>query len=114
MENSRKVSFNWATSWQNQQNVVRPAKTQISLGIRPVLSESSLFAWRKLGSLATHWAHSEDSDQTERIDLSLHLAHMSFCWFCLEVAHLSILCVYGNIIGTILLRWEYVGKDHLI
>ena len=43
---------------------VRPAKTQISLGIRPVWSESSLSAWRKLGSLATHWAHNEDSDQT--------------------------------------------------
>ena len=32
---------------------VRPAKPQISLGIRPVWSESSLSAWRKLGSLAT-------------------------------------------------------------
>ena len=39
---------------------VRPAKTQISLGFRPVWSESSLSAWRNLGSLATHWAHSED------------------------------------------------------
>ena len=45
---------------------VRPAKTQISLGIRPVWSESSLSAWRKLGSLATHWAHSECSDQSGR------------------------------------------------
>ena len=26
--------------------------------------QSSLSAWRKLGSLATHWAHSEDSDLT--------------------------------------------------
>ena len=43
---------------------VRPAKTQISLGIRQVWSESSLSAWRKLGSLATHWVHSEDSDHT--------------------------------------------------
>ena len=42
---------------------VRPAKTKISLGIHPVWSESSLSAWRKFGSLATHWAHSEDSDQ---------------------------------------------------
>ena len=42
---------------------VRPAKTQISLGIRPVWSESSLSAWSKLGFLAIHWAHSEDSDQ---------------------------------------------------
>ena len=43
---------------------VRPARTQINLGIRLVWSESSLPAWRKLGSLATHWVHSEDSDQT--------------------------------------------------
>ena len=46
---------------------VRPAKTQISLSIRPDWSESSLSAWRKLGALATHWAHSEDSDQTGRM-----------------------------------------------
>ena len=43
---------------------VRPARAQISLGICPVWSESSLSTWRKLVSLATHWAHSEDSDQT--------------------------------------------------
>ena len=49
---------------------VRPAKTQLSLGIRPVWSESSLIAWRKLGSLATHWAQSEDSDQTGWMVLS--------------------------------------------
>ena len=42
---------------------MRPAKTQISLGIRLVWPESSLSAWRKLRSLATHWVHSEDSDQ---------------------------------------------------
>ena len=41
---------------------VRPAKTQINLGIRPVWSEYSLSAWRNLGSLGTHWADSEDSD----------------------------------------------------
>ena len=41
----RKLS--WATSWQNQQN--------------------GMCAWRKLGSLATHWAHSEDCDQTGRM-----------------------------------------------
>ena len=48
---------------------VRPAKNQISLGIRPVWSESSLSAWRKHGSLATHWAHSEDSGQTGRMPM---------------------------------------------
>ena len=46
---------------------VRLAKTQISLGIRPVWSDSSLSAWRNLGFLATHWTHSEDSDQTGRM-----------------------------------------------
>ena len=59
---------------------VCPAMTQISLGIRPVWSESSLSAWRKLGSLATHWAHSEDSDQTGRI---LRVKGTSRVW-CLE------------------------------
>ena len=29
--------------------------------------QSSLSAWSKLGSLATHWAHSEDYDQTGRM-----------------------------------------------
>ena len=45
---------------------VRPAKTQISLGIHPVWSESSLSTWRKLGSLA-HWAQSKDSNQSGRM-----------------------------------------------
>ena len=44
----------WAASWQTNNVAVRPAKTQISLGIRPVWSESSLSAWRKLCSLSTH------------------------------------------------------------
>ena len=46
---------------------VHPTKTQISLGIRLVWSETSLSTWRKLGSLATYWAHGEDSDQTGQI-----------------------------------------------
>ena len=57
-------TYMWAASWQNQQNDLCAQRRQISLGIHPVWSESSLSAWRKLGSLATYWAHSEDSDQT--------------------------------------------------
>ena len=46
---------------------VRPAKTQISLGIRPVWSESSLCAqWVAKDSSFLH-ADSEDSDQTRRM-----------------------------------------------
>ena len=52
---------------------VHPAKTQISLDIRPVWSESWLSAWSKLGSLASHWAYSEDwSDWADaQADLSI-------------------------------------------
>ena len=46
---------------------VRPAKTQISLGIHPVWSESSLCAqWVAKGPRYLH-ADSEDSDQTGRM-----------------------------------------------
>ena len=80
---------------------VRPEKTQISLGIRPVWSESSLSAWRKLGSLATHWTHSEDSDQTGRTVTLLVLScrgsnNCSNCWsayaFLLLWSHYYITC----------------------
>ena len=62
---------------------VRPVKTQISLGI---WSEPSLSAWRKLGSLATNWVHSEDwSDWADaQADLSLHWAHTHFVGFVMS------------------------------
>ena len=54
-----------------------PAKTQISLGIRPVWSEPSLCAqW-----VAKDWADAQ-------ADLSLRWAYMPLCWFCHEAAHL--------------------------
>ena len=49
----------WATTRQKQQNDL--------CAQRRLRSESFLSAWRKLGSLATHWAHSKDSDQTGRM-----------------------------------------------
>ena len=49
---------------KTNQMSVRPAKTQISLGIRPVWSESSLFAqWIAKDPNFLH-TDSEDSDQT--------------------------------------------------
>ena len=65
---------------------VPPAKTQISLDIRPVRSESSLSAWRKLGPLATHWAHSEVwSDWVDsQADLSLRWVHTHFVGFVMS------------------------------
>ena len=72
---------------------VRPAKPQISLGIRPVWSESSLSAWRKLGSLATHWVHSEDSDQTGRMPKLIWVFAGSTCLFVGFVTRRLILCI---------------------
>ena len=71
---------------------VHPVKTQNSLGFRPVWSESSLSTWRKLGSLATHWAHSEDSDQTGRMPRLIWVFTRCtvFDWFCHEVAYMGI------------------------
>ena len=65
---------------------VRPAKTQISLGIRPVWAESSLSAWRKLGSLATYWAQAKTLIRLGGwpADLSLRWAHSHFVGFVMR------------------------------
>ena len=75
----------------------------------PVWSESSLSAWRKLGSLATHWAHSEHSDQTG------WMARLIWVF----AGHTVILLVLSwsgsyNILST---QWHFIigeGKLHLI
>ena len=65
---------------------VCPVKTQISLGICPVWSKSSLSAWRKLESLATHWVHSEDwwDWADAQADPSLRWVHTHFVGFVMS------------------------------
>ena len=46
-------------------NMTKPTKWLCAQ--RRLRSTWALSAWRKLGSLATHWAHSKDSDQTGRM-----------------------------------------------
>ena len=77
---------------------VRPAKTQINLGIRPVWSVSSLSAWRNIGPLTTYWVYSDDSDQTGQMPrlMSLPGAHLSYCWFCFLVPHCLFLSILHN------------------
>ena len=97
------LATQWGPRTYERQNdktnkvIVRPVKTQISLGIRPVWSESSLSVWRKFGSLATHWAHSKDSDQPGHPPNLISgcpgwsessLSTLSFYWFCHVVAHM--------------------------
>ena len=65
-----------------------PAKTLISLGIRPVWSESSLCAQWVAKSPGFLHADSEDSYQTGRMPrLIWGFAGRTLCWFCHEVAH---------------------------
>ena len=54
----------WATLWQNQENGMCAQRRLRSARASPQSDQFSLSAQRKLVSLATHWAHSEDSDQT--------------------------------------------------
>ena len=70
---------------------VRQAKIQISMGIRPVWSESSMWAqWVAKDPSFLH-ADSEYSDQTWRMPrlICLRWAHIPFCWFCPEAAHFN-------------------------
>ena len=71
----------WAASWQNQQMTLHPAKTQISLGIRPVWSESSLCAQWVAKDLSFLNANSEDSDQMNQ---SLRWAHNHIVGFVMR------------------------------
>ena len=70
---------------------IPPAKTQISLGIRPVWSECSLSAWRKLGSLATHWAQAKTLIRLGGCPgwSESSLGAQPFCWFWHVVAHIG-------------------------
>ena len=91
----------------NQQNGmyawhVPPAKTQISLGIRPVWSESSLSTWRKLGSLATRWGDSEDSDQAGRM--------LRLIWVFAGCTVILLVLSWDNFSGIQVL-WIYTGID---
>ena len=67
---------------------VRPAKTQINLGIRPVWSESSLCAQWVATNPSFLYADSKDwSDWADaQADLSLRWAHMPLCRFCHALA----------------------------
>ena len=72
---------------------VCPAKTQISLGIRPV---SLVFAvrmkkhWALNYLLSAQWRLWLDSADAQA-DQSLRWAHMSFCWFSRAQAHFIII-----------------------
>ena len=65
---------------------VRPAKTRIRLGIRPVWSESSLCTqWvAKDQAFFVRTAKTLSDRAHAQADLSLRWAHKPLCWFCHE------------------------------
>ena len=69
LSNSRNLFFypnfnNSAASWQNQQNGMCSQRSLRSAWASALSGQCSLSAWRKVGSFATQWVHSEDSNQT--------------------------------------------------
>ena len=88
--------------YKTNKMTVRPAKTQFSLGIRPVWSESSLCAHLVDKDPSFLHADSEDSDQTGRMPslirvfvgrtlilllLSCHGSFVLVCVWCLHFVH---------------------------
>ena len=75
-----KFRTKWATSYKTNKMTVRPAKTQISLGISPDWSESLLCTHWVAKDPSSLYADSEDSDQTGRMPRLIwvfagHLCH---------------------------------------
>ena len=72
---------------------LRPAKTQLSLGIRPIWSETSQWAqWVAEDPMFLH-ADSEDSGKTGRMPRLIWVfarRTRHFVWFCLEVAYINV------------------------
>ena len=83
-------NIKWAASWQNQQNGMCAQQTLSSAWASAQSDQSSLSAWWKPGPLATHWVHSEDSDQTGKMPRLtwVFAGRTSVCWFCHEAAQI--------------------------
>ena len=89
-----KYNYIWAASRQNQQNGCVPSEDSDQPGHLPSLIRVFVVrmkkAWLLSYPLSTQrrlWSDWADA----QADLSLRWAHMPFCWFCHEVAHISTL-----------------------
>ena len=90
------TEYKWAATWQNKQNECAQRRLR-SAWASAQSDQSSQSGWRKLGSLATHWAHGKDSGQTGRnaqADLSLRWAHTHFVGFVMPWLKLTVLPLY--------------------
>ena len=85
----------WAIARQNQQNDLCAQWRLESAWASTQSYQSSLSAWKKLGSLATHWAHSEDSDQTGQMHRLIWVFTGHSCHFVGFVMR-WLICFYIN------------------
>ena len=101
MNHCNKVNEHWTNNEpphdKTNKMTCAPAKTQISLGIHPVWSESLLCA--QLVAKDTSFVHADREDWSDwadaKSDLSIGWAHRSFCWFCHVVADMCIhVCMF--------------------
>ena len=100
----------WATAWQNQQNDVHPAKTQISLCIHPVWS---VFAVRMKKPWVLSFLLSEQRrcDQTGWMPRLIwvfagHTCH--FVGFCHAVAHLHLMQYWTSVENFLYQIWPWL------
>ena len=96
---------------------VCPTKTQISLGIHPVWSESSLCTqWTAKDPSFLHVDSEDWSDWADaQADLSLRWAHKPFCWFCHDAAHfLKAETQYDKIVPKKYASKEYKNAEVLV
>ena len=84
-QNRMGIFDNWAASWQNQQNGMcaqrRLRSAWASVAVRMMKHWTLNYILSAQWKLWSVWADAQ-------ADLSLRWAHMSFCWFCHEVAQL--------------------------
>ena len=87
---------------------VLPAKSQTSLGLHPVRSESSLSARRSIGSLAVYWVHGEDTVQTRDMpSLIWVFAGRTDHLFCHDVAQFWCVCCLFDVYECWTVFWRF-------
>ena len=118
--------YNWATSWQNQQNECAPSEDSDQPGHLPSLirvdqpghlpSLIRVFAVRmkkawvlsySLSAQRRLWSDWPDA----QADLSLRWAHMPFCWFCHKAAHMYVQVTPYNHFGKGILMSHHLFID---
>ena len=108
----------WAASWQNQYNGTCPQRRTKSAQRRPRSAQILLSAWRILGSLATHWVHSEGwSDWADaQADLCLRWAHSHFVVLTTSVTSMTVHQDEGWMIVKALYNqafWTLLKQSHV-